>query len=225
MSKSRVAALVCEGQTDIPILRAIIMDTWPEIDEVRCLQPEVDEMDRARTPAGWTQVKQWCEKHAGALDEVLSPDLGDPIDLLLVVLDVDIAVEAGIANPPHSVGVYETNRLRQTVAGWLTTDARPRLPDAVVISTPVRAVETWIIAALFPKESSAETIQDPAAFLVNRKRLRRSQRDGKPWKELHLYRGFASTIAKKTKQIRRKCVEANRTMVAIEQQRRAREKL
>jgi hypothetical protein len=214
MPKSRVAAIVCEGQTDVPILRAIIMSIWPDIGEVRCLQPEIDETGRAKTAAGWTQVKRWCETCASDLPDVLNPDVGDPIDLLVIAMDVDIAIQAGIANPPQRVGIYETQRLRDTIAGWLTTQGRSKLPGAVVISTPVRAVEAWVVAALFKKECSPEQIPDPAAFLVAKQKLRVS--NGKAWKELHRYRDFADMVGKKTGQVRKTCREADRMMCAIE---------
>lgn len=216
-SRSRVAALVCEGQTDVPILRAMIQEAWPEVDDVRCLQPELDEMDRAKGPAGWSQVKTWCETHAGRLDELLAPDLGDSIDLLLVAIDVDIAIAAGIADPPREVGRYETTRLRTTMAGWLKAGGQARLPREIVLSSPVMAIEAWIVAALFPRQSSPENISDPAAWLVERKKLRRSPRDGKPWKELHLYRGFASKVATKLTRVRKVCAEAERTIRSVEQ--------
>lgn len=57
MSEPRVAAIVCEGQTDVPILRAALQEVWPGLDDIRCLQPELDESDRAKGPAGWSLVK------------------------------------------------------------------------------------------------------------------------------------------------------------------------
>ncbi len=42
----RIAALVCEGQTDVPILKKMVQTLWPSIQEVRSLQPELDELDR-----------------------------------------------------------------------------------------------------------------------------------------------------------------------------------
>jgi hypothetical protein len=197
----------------------MIQEVWPEVEDVRCLQPELDETDRAKGPAGWSQVKTWCEAHAGRLEEVLDPDLGDPIDLLLVAIDVDIAVAAKIVNPTTDVGLYETARLRATMQGWLRTKARAGVPRALVLSSPVMAIEAWIIAALFPKERSPETIGDPATWLVQRRKLRLSPSDGKPWKELHLYRRFAPTVAKKLGRVRKLCVEAERTLHAVEQRR------
>ena len=194
MSEARVAALVCEGQTDVPILRAMIEEVWPEVEDVRCLQPELDETDRAKGPAGWSQVETWCKANAGRLDEVLDPDVGDRIDLLLIAIDVDIAVAARIADPPRRVGLYETTRLRDTMKGWLEATPGARLPGAVLLSTPVTAIEAWIIAALFPREAGPERIGDPAKWLVTKKKLRVSPNSGKPWKELYRYREFAPTV-------------------------------
>lgn len=221
MSSPRIAALVCEGQTDVPILRAAIQAVWPEVEEVRCLQPELDETDRARGPAGWTQVRTWCERHSGpALNDVLDPDIGNPIDLLLVAIDVDIAIEAGIADPPKHVGAYETTRLRRKVSGWLFgTGPQKR---EVIISTPVMAIESWIIAALFSQQSRPENISDPAEWLVNKKKLQRSPGDGRPWKELHRYNDFARSVASRISRVRGRCPEANRTLSAVE--RRSKEK-
>ena len=203
MSEPRFAALVCEGQTDVPILRAMLEAVWPELESIRCLQPELDESDRAKGPAGWTHVKAWCEAHADDLDDVLDPDLGDPIDLLVIAIDVDIAVEAQIVDPPQRVGLYETKRLRDKISHWLTPASGQGLPAAVVFSTPVRAVEAWIIAALYPQEKTPEGIADPAKWLVTKKKLRPSKNDGKPWKELHLYRDFAPIVAKRLARRRR----------------------
>ncbi len=219
MSEARIAALVCEGQTDVPVLRGIIQELWPEIEEVRCLQPELDEMDRAKGPAGWTQVRAWCESHAGRLAEVIDPDVGDRIDLLLVAMDVDIAVAAGIANPPHGVGVYETTRLRSTMTQWLKPPGGSKLPAALILSSPVMAVEAWVIAALFPRQAKPENIKDPAQWLAEKGKLRRSPKHRKPWKELHVYQGFAATVVSKLGRVRKACVEAERTAAEIEKRR------
>src|SRR5580692_2874819 len=216
MSEPRIAALVCEGQTDVPILRAVLQEVWPALEEVRCLQPELDETDRAKGPAGWSQVRTWCEAHANDLDEVLEPDLGDRIDLLVIAIDMDIAIEAGIADPSHDVGLYETSRLRDTMSEWLNTDERTNLPGAVVLSTPVRAIEAWIIAALFPKEKAVERIANPAHWLMEKGKLRKSPRDGEPWKELYIYQDtFASRVAQRLKYVRTVCAEAERTLHAV----------
>jgi hypothetical protein len=219
MSDARIAALVCEGHTDVPVLKRAIQTLWPSVEEVLCLQPELDEMERAKGPAGWTQVQSWCEQNRSRLDDVLAPDIGDKIDLLVVAIDVDIAIDAGIADPPQEVGAYESTRLRRTIQGWLTAPGRRKLPAEVVISTPVMAIEAWVIAALFPKEGAPEQIQNGAAWLVENRKLRLSLKDGKPWKELHRYRDFAQRVAQRLSHVRRVCPEAERTSLAIEQRR------
>jgi len=146
----------------------------------------------------------------------LKPDVGDPIDLLLVAIDVDIAVQAGIANPPQDVGGYETTRLRDTIQSWLQSPNVTNLPGQVILSTPAMAIEAWVIAALYPKQKSPENLPDPAEYLVRRKKLRPSTRNGKPWKELHRYRSFASQVAGKLKQVRKACPEAERSCRSIE---------
>jgi hypothetical protein len=214
MSDPRVAGLVCEGHTDVPVLRAIIEELWPEVD-VRCLQPELDETDRAKGPAGWSQVKRWCETYAGQLDEILEPDLGEKFDMLVVAMDLDVAIDAGIENPPKKLGVYESNRLRAKMKKWLTTHSRPNLPSAIVLSTPVMAIEAWIIAAVFPRETGPERLRDPALWLVDKKKLRASPSNRKPWKELHRYRDFAELVAQRLSRVRTTCAEAERTARAI----------
>lgn len=221
MSDARIAGLVCEGQTDVPILREVVQTLWPEIEEVRSLQPQLDDTGRATAPAGWTQVRSWCQQNAPSLGEVLDPDLGDPIDLLVIAIDVDIAIHAGIADPPQNVGIYETTRLSTTMGRWLKTGTRRKLPAAVVLSTPVMAIEAWIIAALFPKERSPETIVDPAQWLVDKNKLRLSPNDNMPWKELYRYRSFAPIVAAKLSKVRQACVEADRTCRLVEERRDA----
>jgi hypothetical protein len=220
MSDARVAGVVCEGHTDFPILRAILERVWPEID-VRCLQPDLDEMERARQPGGWSQVRSWCQAHAGKLEEVFAPDIGDPIDLLVIAIDMDIAIVAGIADPPRRVGVYETKRLREVMKNWLTTEQVLKMPPALVLSTPVMAIEAWILAALFPRDKAPEAHVDPAGELLRRNKLRASPRDGKPWKELHLYRSFAPVVADRLTRVRSVCSEADRFLRDVELRRAA----
>ena len=217
MSEPTVAALVCEGQTDVPILREMIRELWPSIELVLALQPEMDETERARGRAGWSEVKSWCKQRASQLDEVLNPFVGDRIDILLVALDLDIAIEAGIADPPQSPGPYESKRLRASMRRWLLSPGKKHLPASVVLSTPTMAIEAWVVAVLFPKQSHPESLSNPAEFLVQKHKLRPSPRDQKPWKEMHIYRTFASQVARNLKRVRTNCPEAERTCRAIEQ--------
>lgn len=222
MSEFRVAALVCEGQTDVPVLKELVWKLWPEIGDVRVLQPELDEMGRVPTGgrAGWSEVKAWCDQNAADLDSLFQPLAGDPVDLLIVAMDMDVALEASIENPPRVAGAYEAPRLRATITSWLMSGAQAPLPAQIVVSTPVMAIEAWVIKALF-RHATPERISNPAQFLVDKKKLRKSPNDGKPWKELHLYRQFAKVVASKIAAVRKGCKEAERTCRGIEGRRAA----
>jgi hypothetical protein len=219
----RVAAIVCEGPTDIPILEALIRRTWPEVGQVKKLHPEVDEAGKPTGQAGgWSEVKRWCEKNAASLDEVIDPLAGDPVDLLVIAMDVDIAIAAGIADPPQAVGAYETNRLCDVVKRWLLPGGRRRLPAPIVIGLPAMAIEAWALAALFPKEAGPEAVASPAERLVEKNKLRRKA-DGKPSKYLPAYAGFAKQVAGKLDKVREACPEAERLCHKIELRRAAME--
>jgi len=161
-------------------------------------------------------VKSWCKQHDSHLDEVLNPFVGDRIDILLIAIDSDIAIEAGIADPPQAPGPYESRRLRSSMRKWLLPTSKKHLPPNIVLSTPTMAIEAWVVAVLFPRQRHPESLLNPAKFLVEKKKLRPSPRDKKPWKEMHLYRAFASQVAGNLKKVRMACPEAERTCRAIE---------
>ena len=222
MSRPRVAGIVCEGQTDVPVLEAMLAKLWPGIEDVRVLQPQLDSLGKLGqgARAGWSEVRAWCTQNAESLDELLDPDVGDPLDLLLIVVDLDIAIEAGIVNAPKEIGSYETRRLCDTIKSWLRVSGHAKLPAEVVIVIPAMSIEAWIVAALFPKERSPEAIADPASMLVERKKLLASPRNGKPWKQLARYRqDFGGRVGSRLKAIRSVCPEAERACRKIEQRR------
>ena len=218
MSEPRVAALVCEGQTDVPVLRAVLERMWPGI-EVRTLHPELDATGKtaAGHPTGWTAIQEWCKQNAD-LREVVEPLVGDRIDVLVIVLDVDIALEADLVPRIRNARAYDATALCRSVRRWLPTP----IPASVVIALPAMAIEAWVIAALFPREKSPEAIADPAQYLVHKKKLRISPRDGKPWKYLPAYRDvFAVAVANRLSRVRKTCAEAERACRKIEQRKSA----
>jgi len=218
MSKRSVMGVVCEGQTDVPILRAVLQELWPGI-EVRVLQPELDQLGKSipNQPSGWTAVREWCEQNPD-LNDITNPLVGDRIDLLLIALDVDIALGAGLGPRQTPARAYDTSALCRVVKGWLQAPV-PR--GLVVIAIPAMAIEAWVIAAVFPREQRPESIRDPAQYLVDRRKLRSSPRDQKPWKELWKYNEFATQVARKLARVRSRCTEANRVCNTIEERRRA----
>jgi len=217
-SGTRCVGLVCEGPTDVRILRAVLRELWPDA-RVVALQPEVDEAGIPVGPKrGWTAVREWCEQNAATMDDVVDPGIGDPLDLLVVALDVDIAVAAGIEDPPATTKAYDASRLCKTVKGWLRPDGQKKLAPQIVIGVAAMAVEAWVIAALPSKPANPEAVEDPAEWLAAHKKLPRHT-DGAPWKQIPMYDGFAGQIGAKLDKVRKRCGEADRLCGKIERRR------
>jgi hypothetical protein len=192
----------------------MIEQLWPEVTEVRTLQPEADALGKPLpgTTTGWTEVRAWCQQNGARLAELVDPDVGTRIDLLLIALDLDIAVEAGIARRWRRATPYDGTALCRTVKSWLNG----RIPGSVVIALPAMSVESWVIAALYPRERSPEAIA-PSEYLASKRKLRSSPTDGKPLKDLRTYREFAGSVARRLPNIRKRCPEAERACRKIEQ--------
>lgn len=212
--------MVCEGPTDFPIIEGLILETWPEIERILPLQPPLDELGTPTTKrGGWSEVKKWCEENAGHLTTLLSGDFGDPIDLLVIALDVDIAIQAGIINPPkQGLTPYVAKRLCNTVKSWLRTSGQ-RLPAELVIALPAMAVEAWVVAALFRDCKAPEKLENPARYLAEKRKL--AMTNDRPRKDLARYRRFADEVGRALDKVRKSCPEAERLCNKIEQRRRA----
>lgn len=205
-----VVGFVCEGSTDVVVLRRVVESVLGDIDP-RTLQPETDALDRqvVGTRAGWSEVRAWCER-ANSLDEYFDPDVGDPLDLLVVAVDLDIAIRAGITKHPVNLDAYDASELCKIINSWLPAP----LPGRVIIAIPVMAIEAWILAAIFPRIRNFESIDSPAGLLVDNGKIEMG-RNG-PWKRVIEYRSFADMIASKLKQVRKACREANRFIIKLE---------
>jgi hypothetical protein len=168
-------------------------------------------LDRQRpgTQAGWSEVRAWC-KSLRSFDELFKPEIGDPLDLLVIAIDLDIAVRAGVARSPGNLDAYDATELCALIKSWLPTP----ISRKVIIAIPVMATEAWILAALFPKLSRPERVMDPAAMMVKRGKIEQG-RNG-PWKRASDYREFAVTVARKLNRVKKECGEANRFIKKLE---------
>ncbi len=212
----QVVGFVCEGSTDVVILRAIAEELLGPID-ARSLQPETDALDRQQpgSAGGWSEVRKWCQC-LSTWDELFDPLVGDALDLLVIALDLDVAVRAGVAKAPENLKAYDAKDLCNVVKGWLP----PEVGGNVLIVVPVMSVEAWILAALFPRFSRPEHERSPVAVLVERKRL--SMGDSGAWKRAADYRRFGATVRKKLKHVRAACGEAERFASKLNRFQRAR---
>jgi hypothetical protein len=205
-----VVGFVCEGSTDVVVLRRVVEKILGEIDS-RPLQPEVDALDRQipRGRSGWSEVRAWCQR-VNSFDDYFDPDVGDPLDLLVVAVDLDIAINAGLQKRPTNLSAYDATELCKIIKSWLPTP----LPGRVIITIPVMATEAWILAAMFPHLSDLESEANPAGILVEKGKIQ-IQRNG-PWKRASEYRHFAEVVTNKLKRVREECREANRFVKKLE---------
>ncbi|NQU26115.1 MAG: hypothetical protein HQ567_32920 [Candidatus Nealsonbacteria bacterium] len=179
----RVAAAV-EGPTDFIVLSAAIKSLLRDEEFVfHSLQPEFSAAFAApggQMGLGWSGVYRWCRQTAdqGAGRVSQSPVFAFH-DLLIVQVDADVAgktYKSGwIENetgdlpcekpcPPAS---DTTDALRLVILRWM---GETEVPDQLVLCTPSKSMEAWVMAALFPTNrfvarSGWECHANPAAQL------------------------------------------------------------
>ena len=166
MSEPLRIAVAVEGPTDAIVLKAILNGLLPGIDfEFQTLQPEgsmaFDTATSGGTGVGWVGVYRWSRQSASEGGGSVS---GSSVlsfhDVLIVHVDADIAdktyssgnIQDAPCNdlpctkpcpPPSST----TNALRTVVLNWL---GERRCPSRVVLCTPSKNMEAWVVAALWP---------------------------------------------------------------------------
>ena len=162
----RIAAAV-EGPTDVIVLQAILRALLPGVDfEFQTLQPEgsvaFGSPSFGGTGAGWAGIYRWSRQaaHEGGGSVSGSSALSNH-DVLIVHVDADVAGETyasgGIRDAPCDDLPCEepcpppdetTNALRAVVLNWLGESA---CPPRIVLCTPSKSIEAWVLAAVWPE--------------------------------------------------------------------------
>lgn len=206
-----LAAVVCEGPTDFVVLRDLLYAICPNIEDVIPLQPEGDETTFGS--GGWHLVKKWCEDNGPKLSSFLGHAYGSPIDILLIQVDGDIAPSLGIATGGRTAAAIAGD-VCKAIKSWLGHPPR-NLPAQVVITIPMQATESWIIAGLEPGGTlNLEGMQHPAGRLVAKKQLI-ADANGRPVKDLARYRQMAKSLSKAPQQLFLRAPEADRFRAKI----------
>lgn len=158
----RIAAAV-EGPTDVIVLEAILCALLPGVEfEFQTLQPE-GSAAFGTTDAGWVGVYRWCRQVAceGGGSVSGSSALSNH-DVLIVHVDADVAGKTydsgSIRDAPCDDDLpceepcpppdRTTNALRAVVLNWLGESARP---PRIVLCTPSKNIEAWVVAAVCPQ--------------------------------------------------------------------------
>ncbi len=166
MSEPVRVAVVVEGPTDAIVLEAILNAMVPGREFVlQTLQPEgsaaFGTAPFGRTGAGWAGVYRWSRQ---AVTEGGGSASGSSVlsnhDILIVQLDADVAGETYAAGnirdapcddlpceAPCPPAHHTTDALREVILNWL---GEGECPQRIVLCTPSRSIETWVLAAVCP---------------------------------------------------------------------------
>lgn len=169
MSDPLRVAVAVEGPTDEIVLRAIMESVLGETEfELQTLQPEgsvaFGSARTGETGFGWVGVYRWCRQSVieGGGSVSGSSSLAFH-DVVIVQVDADVAgktyASGEIQDPPCVDLPCErpcpppaatTDALREVVLHWL---GEPSCPSKVVLCTPSKSTESWVLAALCPDNS------------------------------------------------------------------------
>ena len=157
----RIAAAV-EGPTDAIVLEAILKALLRDADFVfQTLQPE-GSAAFGSTGVGWVGVYRWSRQSASeGGGSVSGCSALSNHDLLIVHVDADVAgrtyASGNIQDAPRQDLPCEapcpppcetTNALRAVVLNWL---GEHECPPQVVLCTPSKSIEAWVLAAIWPE--------------------------------------------------------------------------
>ena len=225
MSDLLRVALVVEGPTDYVVLRAAMGAILGDRDyEATVLWPELSNGLETVTGGGWTAVYLWCRL---AVKQAEGPVRDHPLfgtyDVLVVQVDADVAEkrytdDSRIQAPPNDLPCEQpcppptatTDALRNVVVRWLDEKV---LPPHTVLCTPSKSIETWVLAALFPNDTSATTSElecrpNIDAQLQSKPLGRRLIRGGQ--KQIKKYRESEGELRHAWVNVRAECSEADR---------------
>ena len=216
----RIAAAV-EGPTDAIVLQAILRALLPDDPDFvfQTLQPETSAAF-GTMGAGWVGIYRWSRQAAREDGGSVSGSSAlSNHDVLIVHVDADVASKTYASGkirdapcddlpceqpcpPPDET----TNALRAVVLNWL---GEHEYPPRVVLCTPSKNIEAWVLAAVWPENSLVrqddwECRSNPEgqlAALPKRRRFEKRQDD---------YRRKQSEIEKAWPKVSARLTEAKR---------------
>jgi hypothetical protein len=208
----------CEGPSDLAVIEAILEALLGERPVVTLLQPEPDPLSGGgfgELGSGWKGVRSWCEQVArdyGSVGGLVSllPD-ARPV-ALIIHLDADVADEREVDCARPCPPASETaDALRDVLLGWAGERA---VPEGVVLCTPSKSTEAWVLAALYPAHElvgpDLECEDEPARPLVNRPEKLVRRRSGRYQKSASAYYAVARRITEAWPHVCEVCTQAQR---------------
>ncbi len=169
MSDPLCIAAAVEGPTDAIMLRAILDVMLPDTEfEFQILQPEgsvaFGSTQFTDTGIGWVGVYRWSRQSAlEGQGSVSGSSALSHHDVLIVHVDADVAHKTYSSGniddaPCNDLPCHEpcpppsgtTNALRSVILNWL---GEQTCPPQVVLCTPSKSTEAWVLAAICPSNN------------------------------------------------------------------------
>ena len=167
MSEPLRIAVVVEGPTDSIVLHAILDSVLADTEfEFQTLQPEeslaFESVHSGKTGVGWVGVYRWSRQSACEGGGSVSGSSALLFhDVVIIQVDADVADKTygsgEVQDPPCLDDLpckkpcpppdATTNALREVMLIWL---GEPSCPSKVVLCTPSKSMESWVVAALCP---------------------------------------------------------------------------
>lgn len=172
--------IVAEGPTDHLVLETFIAALVGQDTQFERIYPD----SSLSFGGGWKGVRSWCTAYGRDLAAIMAAVKGAELTHLVIHLDADVTDDPDIGViwdcPPPSTSCAS---LRAAVGGWIG------MPQPfIVIATPSRFIETWVVAALEPLERVRADLEcDPLVdrILLRGNRLR--TRAGRVQKDFRRY--------------------------------------
>jgi len=213
-------AVVTEGPSDYLLLRALIESLGPPGIDVVPVHPEqplaaypefAAARGGARRGAGWRGVEAWCREFGSDLELFMRGVVDQEYDILVIHLDASMAANIDCEHPCPPA-TTTTDCIRDVVLRrWLGL-ALPH-PRFLVIATPSKTTDTWVLAVREPTWPDIECSHALEVELARRRILRR--KNGQVKKPRAVYERLADEVAARIDVLRGCCGEAERFVSSI----------
>jgi len=221
MSNLRVA-LVAEGPTDAIVIEAALRALLPGPFVLTQLQPEPT---RPTSATGWGGVLRWCLAFASRSQTQFENDPALPgFDLFILHVDADVAeftyadvspevamlaTHHGWPHLPNHVSCPPPNgsadAMRACLFSWSGLQS---LGPKTVLCVPSKAIDTWLVSALFNHEH--RLLHDVECNLNLAAQLTALPKGERVKKTTREYRALESQITAAWAIVRKRCTQAER---------------
>ena len=237
--ESTVYLLVCEGPTDIIVIKKIAKVLSTQLGkqiEIREISPQRDATTHRYPDHGWEEVKQWCQLYGETSINIDNPFAQiaaksrnwktliamSRAEGLIIQIDTDIAEQIIIDDMPVYRGDSKNSRkhyCRKSLLYWLGENT---IPDNIHFILSTYSTETWLLSTHNRTEDVFENIEDnfdfedianPQDYLISLGYSTYSNHTGsglKLSKDLSLYSRYADSIASNLETVSRECEEVQK---------------